>query len=187
MYKQTLTSVTLGAFTALLMTVTPVCAQDSSTHMDTGTQKMMSAGDTTFAMKAAQGGMAEVKLGQLAVDKASNPDVKAFGQRMVDDHTKLNDQMKQIASEENMTLPTDIDAKDQATYDRLSKMSGAAFDKAYMKDMVKDHEMDIKEFQKEANSGKDPKVKNLASTALPILQSHLQQAKETSGKLGGGI
>jgi len=159
---------------------------NANQHMDNGTQKMMSSADTMFAMKAAQGGMAEVKLGQLAADKASNPDVKQFGQRMVDDHTKANDQLKSICSAENMTPPTDIGAKDQATYDKLSKLSGATFDKAYMKDMVKDHEMDIKEFQKEANSGKDPQLKQFASTTLPILQSHLQMAKGTESKVSGG-
>ena len=173
-----------GIVAALSLTALPACAQDSSQHMDTGSQKMLSSADTTFAMKAAQGGMAEVKFGQLAVEKASNPDVKAFGQKMVDDHTKLNDQMKQVASAENMTLPTDIDGKDQAAYDKLSKLSGADFDKAYIKGMVKDHSTDVKEFQKEANGGKDPQLKQLASTALPILQSHLQMAKETEAKLG---
>jgi putative membrane protein len=177
-------SVATALFAAVLLAAVPVCAQNSSPHMDTGSQKMLSSADTAFAMKAAQGGMAEVKLGQLAVEKASSPDVKAFGQKMVDDHTKLNDQMKQVATTENMTLPTDIDAKDQAEYDKLSKLSGAEFDKAYMKSMVKDHTEDVKEFQKEANSGKDPQLKHLASTALPILQSHLQMAKETEAKLG---
>ena len=96
-----------GVFAVCLFSAVPVCAQESSSqHMDTGAKKMMSSGDTTFAMKAAQGGMAEVKLGQLAVDKAGNADVKQFGQKMVDDHTKLNDQMKQVASAQNMTLPT---------------------------------------------------------------------------------
>ena len=155
-------------------------------HLDNGAQKMMNSGDTMFAMKAAQGGMAEVKLGQLAVDKASNPDVKEFGQRMIDDHTKANDQLKSICSAENMTPPADIDAKDQATYDKLSKLSGAAFDKAYIKDMVKDHEMDIKEFQREANSGKDAQLKQFASTTLPTLQSHLQMAKSAESKVSGG-
>jgi putative membrane protein len=184
MTTQKIVSAAGGLLAACLFSVVPVCAQDSSQHMDTGAKKMMSSGDTTFAMKAAQGGMAEVKLGQLAVDKAGSPDVKTFGQRMVDDHSKLNDQMKQVASAENMTLPTDLDAKDQATYDKLSKLSGAEFDKAYMRDMVKDHETDIKEFQKEANTGKDPQLKQLASTALPILQSHLQMAKDCEAKVG---
>lgn len=182
--KLTFSSATVAAFAGLLFTAGAVQAQtDASQHMDTGTQKMMNSADTTFAMKAAQGGMAEVKLGQLAADKASNPDVKAFGQKMVDDHTKANDQLKSVAGNENMTLPTDINAKDQAEYDKLSKLSGADFDKAYMKNMVKDHEMDVKDFQKEANSGKDPQLKSFASTTLPILQSHLQMAKETQAKV----
>jgi putative membrane protein len=179
------TSLALTAFAGLFVCAFGMEAQNSANqHMDNGTQKMMSSADTTFAMKAAQGGMAEVKLGQLAVEKASNPDVKAFGQRMVDDHGKANDQLKSVASAEGMTLPTDLNAKDQSEYQKLSQLSGAAFDKAYMKGMVKDHEMDIKDFQKEANNGKDPQLKSFASTTLPILQSHLQMAKDTEGKLG---
>jgi putative membrane protein len=185
--KPTKLSVTLTACAGLLLGGSVLYGQNTANqHMDNGTQKMMNSGDTAFAMKAAQGGMAEVKLGQLAVDKASNPDVKAFGQRMIDDHSKANDQLKSICSGENMTPPADLDAKDQATYDRLSKLSGPAFDKAYMKDMVKDHEMDIKEFQKEANSGKDPQLKQFAQTTLPILQSHLSDAKSTEAKVMGG-
>jgi putative membrane protein len=184
MYSRKITLAAMGTFTALLLAGCPLCAQqDSSQHMDTGTKQMMTSGDTAFAMKAAQGGMAEVKLGQLAVDKASNPDVKAFGQRMIDDHTKANDQLKSIASNQNMTLPTDLNAKDQAEYDKLSKLSGAEFDKAYMRNMVKDHEMDIKEFQKEANSGKDPQLKSFASSTLPILQTHLQMARDAEAKV----
>src|SRR5579885_1157926 len=87
--------------------------------------------DDMFAKKAAEGGMAEVELGKLAADKGTSPDVKAFGQRMVDDHTKANDQLKSVASQENIALPTDINAKDKAEKDRLSKLSGAAFDRAY--------------------------------------------------------
>ena len=75
----------------------------------------LTSADSTFATKAAQGGMAEVKLGQLAKDHASNQAVKDFGQRMIDDHSKANDQMKSIASKNGITLPADIDAKDQAT------------------------------------------------------------------------
>lgn len=183
MFIRTSNLAVTGAFAALLLAC-PVYAQDSSQHMDTGTQKMMSSADTTFAMKAAQGGMAEVKMGQLAVDKASSPDVKAFGQRMVDDHSKANDKLKSICASQNMTPPTDLDAKDQTEYDKLSKMSGADFDKAYMKGMVMDHQMDIKEFQKEAKMGKDPQLKQFASDTLPTLQSHLEQAKSTAAKVG---
>ena len=158
--------------------------QRQGDHMDMGAKQMQSP-DANFAIKAAQGGMAEVKLGQLATEKASDPDVKAFGQQMVDDHTKANDKLKEVAKGENITLPTDLDRKHKATYDKLSKLSGADFDRAYVKDMVKDHEEDVKEFQKEANKGKNDKIKGFASETLPVLQSHLDKIKTIQGKLGG--
>ncbi len=153
------------------------------TRMDTGAEKMMKSADATFAMKAAQGGMAEVKLGQLAVQKAGNPEVKSFGQKMIDDHSKANDELKSAAAKDNMTLPTTLGAKDQALYNKLSSLSGADFDKAYMKAMVKDHEEDIKEFQKEASKGTNPGIRNFASTTLPTLQEHLQLAKSAEQKV----
>lgn len=134
--------------------------------------------DEMFAKKAAQGGMAEVKMGQLAAEKGSNEAVKKFGQRMVDDHTKANDELKDIASKENITLPTDLDAKDQAICDRLSKLSGEAFDKAYARDMVRDHQKDVAEFKREANSGKDDAIKGFASKTLPTLEDHLKEARQ---------
>ena len=143
----------------------------------------MNAADHKFATDAAEGGMAEVQLGQLAVSKASNPDVKNFGQRMIDDHGKANDQLKSTASGMGLTLPTSIGAKNQATYDRLNKLSGAAFDKAYMQDMVRDHEADVKEFEHESQSGSDAALKSFASQTLPTLQEHLRMAKETEAKL----
>ena len=145
----------------------------------------LASADTTFATKAAQGGMAEVKLGNLAKDHASSDAVKKFGQRMVDDHTKANDELKSIASKKGISLPSDIDAKDQATYDRLSKLNGAAFDKAYMADMVKDHRTDIAEFQREANGGQDPDLKAFAGKTLPTLQDHLKEAETTDREVRG--
>ncbi len=156
-------------------------------QQDTGSNQMMKSPDAKFAMKAAQGGMAEVQLGQLATQKASSPDVKAFGQQMVDDHTKANDQLKQAAAQEKMSLPTTMDPKDQALYSKLQGMSGPQFDKAYMKAMVKDHKEDVKQFQKEADKGKNSQIKNFASQTLPILQSHLSKAESIeSGAANGG-
>jgi putative membrane protein len=139
--------------------------------------------DSNFLTKAAQGGMAEVKLGQLAAEKASNPDVKQFGQQMADDHGKANDELKQLASSKGVTLPSDIGAKQQATYDRLSKLNGAEFDKAYMADMVKDHREDLKEFRRESKSGSDPDVKSWATKTLPTLEHHMQMAESTNAKV----
>jgi putative membrane protein len=142
-------------------------------------------GDAHFAKEAAQGGMAEVKLGQLAEEKGSSASVKSFGKRMVDDHSKAGDKLKEVASRESITLPNDLSAKDQATYDRLSKLNGAAFDRAYARDMVKDHETDVAAFQKEANGGKTDSLKSFASETLPTLQDHLKQAKEMMKNVGG--
>jgi putative membrane protein len=142
-------------------------------------------GDAHFAKEAAQGGMAEVKLGQLAQEKGSSDSVKSFGKRMVDDHSKAGDKLKEVASRESITLPTDISAKDQATYGRLSKLNGAAFDRAYARDMVKDHETDVAAFQREANAGKSNSLKSFASETLPTLQDHLKQAKEMMKTVGG--
>lgn|SRR6267154_1484853 len=148
-------------------------------HQETASKPArIAASDTQFAKKAAQGGMAEVKMGQLAQDKGTSNSVKKFGQRMVEDHTKAGDELKKAAAQENITLPNDVSAQDQATYDALSKLSGAAFDRAYARDMVKDHEEDIADFNKEASGGQKPALKDFASQTLPTLQGHLKQAKE---------
>jgi len=122
--------------------------------------------------------MAEVKLGQLAEEKGSSPAVKNFGRRMVQDHSKANNELKDVTSKENIPLPNEMDKSDQATYDRLSKLSGDAFDRAYARDMVKDHSKDVSEFQKEAKNGKDESIKNFAAQTLPTLQNHLDQARQ---------
>jgi putative membrane protein len=142
----------------------------------------LSAADQNFVKKAAEGGMAEVELGKLATEKASSDDVKKFGQRMVDDHGKANDQLKQIASQKGVNVPSDLDAKDKALKDRLSKLSGAEFDRAYMKNMVHDHTKDVAEFRKESKSAKDNDLKNFASQTLPTLEDHLKQAKSIAPK-----
>lgn len=141
--------------------------------------------DNKFAMEAAHGGAAEVMMGKLAQEKAADPDVKAFGELMVHDHTQVNNNLMQVAQAQNMTLPTTPNAKQQAEYQKLSAMSGPAFDKAYVKNQVKDHEEDIKEFTKESQDGKDPQIKQLAAQTLPILQGHLDKAKALEAKMNG--
>jgi putative membrane protein len=154
--------------------------QDSTTqdNTDTNSANTKSSADENFAKKAAEGGMAEVKLGQLAEEKGSSPTVKNFGRRMVQDHSKANNELKDVTSKENIPLPNEMDKSDQATYDRLSKLSGDAFDRAYARDMVKDHSKDVSEFQKEAKNGKDESIKNFAAQTLPTLQNHLDQARQ---------
>ena len=153
--------------------------QSASSDRNTAGAGNLSAADKSFVTKAAQGGLAEVKLGELAQQNASDDAVKQFGKRMVDDHSKANDQLKSLAEQKSVTLPTDLDAKDKATYDRLSAMKGESFDRAYMRDMVKDHTKDVAEFRKESKTAKDSDLKNFASQTLPTLEEHLKLAKST--------
>jgi putative membrane protein len=134
--------------------------------------------DIEFVLDAAKGGMAEVELGKLAADHARSDEVKKFAQRMVDDHSKENDQLKSIAEAKGIRMPQDIEAKDKALMNRLQKLNGAAFDRAYMQAMVGDHVKDVNEFKKESNAGRDPQVKQFASSTLPTLEEHLQQARQ---------
>jgi putative membrane protein len=129
------------------------------------------------------GGMEEVELGQLAAQKASSPEVKNFGQHMVDDHSKANDQLKQLAAQKGVTLPASMSASQKQDMNKLSKLSGAAFDSAYVSMMVKDHKKDVAEFQKEAKSGKDSDVKSWASTTLPTLEDHLKMVQGISSSM----
>ena len=134
--------------------------------------------DKKFAKDAAVGGMTEVELGKLATQKASSDAVKQFGQKMVDDHTKANDQLKEIAGKESITIPDALDSKHQSRINKLSKLSGAEFDKAYVKDQLKDHEQDVSEFQREAQNGTDPGIKQFAAATLPTLEEHLKMVKD---------
>ena len=131
----------------------------------------LSVKDKTFMKKAAKGGMMEVTMGTVAEQKAQSEDVKSFGKRMVTDHGKANDELKSIAKQKGVKLPT----KESTT-----KWSS---DKAYMDAMVKDHEKDLAEFKEEANSGSDPDVKKFADETAKMVQEHLDLAKETQGKL----
>jgi len=140
--------------------------------------------DWEFFKEAAQGGMTEVTLGQMAANKAESETVKSFGQRMVTDHEKANQELKELAVAENVTLPTEMSADEKALQEKLSGLSGTEFDKAYMEEMLKDHKKDISVFQEEAQQGKDPEVKNWAEKTLPTLQEHYTLAQTASSKIG---
>ena len=121
--------------------------------------------------------MAEVELGKLAAEKSSNAQVKAFGQRMVTDHGAANDSLKSVASTKQIPVSSALDAKHKATYDRLSKLSGAAFDRAYVADMLMDHKQDVAAFRREIKSGKDADIKAWASNTLPTVEDHLKNVQ----------
>jgi putative membrane protein len=147
-------------------------------------QSNLSSSDRSFMQKASEGGMAEVQLGQLAEQKASSQGVKDFGKRMVADHSEAGNKLKGIADNKSVSLAGSLDAKDKALYDRLSGLSGPAFDREYMRAMVRDHKTDVAAFQREANSGRDQDVKSFASSTLPTLQDHLRQAEQVQSSLG---
>jgi len=156
----------------------PLVSQAAGTSSSATVGKnSLSSSDRTFIEKAAQGGLAEVELGKLAAQKAENAQVKQFGQQMTDDHSKANAKLEQIAANKGVTLPKSMDASSRREYDKLEKLSGAAFDREYMKTMVSDHEKDVKSFQSEEKSAKDADVKNFAETTLPTLEEHLKLAK----------
>jgi len=167
-----------------LLTV-PALAQNSGSDADSGKTSAqsarggnLSASDALFMKKAAEGNKAEVELGQMAEQNASSEAVKSFGKRMMKDHGQASEQLESIAGKLGVTLPNKVNAKDQATKDRLEKLSGNEFDQAYMRDMVKDHTKDVAEFQKAASSASNPDVKSFAEQTLPTLQSHLKEARQ---------
>ena len=141
--------------------------------------------DTDFVNTVAMDGMAEVALGRLAVQKAKSPEVKQFAQRMVADHSKANVELKQLASNKNVTLPAEPNAQQKADKDRLSKLSGADFDREYMTMMTAGHDKAVAAFEDESRNGKESDVKAWSSKTLPTLREHQTLAKQIAAKVGG--
>lgn len=158
-------------------------SKPSDMHQDMSMK--VSNTDKSFVMKAAAGGMAEVELGNLALKQASSNEVKQFAQRMIDDHGKANQELKQYADSKSITLPAAMGDSHKKLFDKLSKLSGAAFDREYMNEMLKDHEKDVALFERESKSGKDAELKAWVDKTLPTLREHLQLARDTSAKVGG--
>lgn len=139
----------------------------------------------SFMREAAQSGMAEVMLGNLALQKSENEQIKTFAQQMVADHTAANGELATLAQSKSVTLPTETDAKHKSAMDKLGGMSGMDFDKAFMKQMVKDHEAAVKLFSRESERGTDADTKAFAAKTLPTLQNHLQMARTLNGSVKG--
>jgi putative membrane protein len=140
--------------------------------------------DATFVKKAADGGMAEVTLAKLAQEKASSADVKSFAAKLEKDHSQANDELKEVASKKNITLPAGPSKNHQALHDKLAKLSGAEFDKAYVAAMLDDHQKDVREFSRVASGSGDADVKAFAAKTLPTLKDHLQQVQDLSKTIG---
>jgi putative membrane protein len=142
----------------------------------------VSQDDREFMTKAAQGGLLEVELGRRADERGAAPEVKAFGDRMVADHTKANRELADLASRKGVTLPTRLDAKGEKKLDDLSKLTGQKFDREYVDSMVDDHKEDVDEFAKEAKDANDPALRDWTAKTLPTLQEHLRMAEDAKAK-----
>ena len=143
--------------------------------------------DESFYKKAAEGGMAEVELGQLAQSKGTSQAVKDFGAMMVKDHSAANDQLKTLASSKGIDLPGGPSIGQKTTKGKLEVLSGDTFDKSYIKGMVKDHKEDIKEFEHEAKYGQDADAKSFAATTLPTLRAHLDKIESIASSAGVAV
>jgi len=164
----------VACLAAFISTSSPANAAEKST---------VSTADTAFVMKAAQGGMTEVQLGQLAADKGTSQDVKDFGSKMVVDHGKANDELKSIAISKGITIPDKLDAKHQAMVDKQTGLSGTAFDKAYVAAMVKGHKETDALFTKEASSGQDADIKAFAAKTDATVKMHLTMIQDIQSKM----
>jgi putative membrane protein len=137
-----------------------------------------------FAMRAAEGGMFEVKTAQLAQQKASSQEVKNLAKKIEQDHTTANNELMAIAKQKNITLPTDLKGECQDKYEALQKLDGPTFDEAYVSCLLTDHLKDIMMFNKEAKSGTDADIKQFASKTVPTLREHLTHTATVAQSLG---
>ncbi|WP_291910405.1 DUF4142 domain-containing protein [Chitinophaga sp. CB10] len=151
-------------------------AQTDSAQQINEAVKPVDDKSSEFAVKAANGGLLEVAMGKLAQEKATNPRVKEFGNMMVNDHTKANDELKALATSKNITLPASLNPEDQKHIDELAKKSGKDFDKEYMKMMVDDHDHDVKAFEDASKDLTDADLKAFATNTLPTLKAHQDSA-----------
>lgn len=135
-----------------------------------------------FYSNAAQGGMAEVELSKLALQKSQNAEIKKFADMMVSDHGKANAELKTLAAKKNVVLPTEMSSSHKSTMEDLSKLSGAEFDKEYISVMVKDHETTVELFEDNTDNS-DADIKGFATKTLPTLRSHLQMIKDIQSKM----
>lgn len=157
-------------------------AQTSSGSASAGA---LSGADRKFAMMVAQTDLAEIQVGNLALQKSSDPQVKQIAQRLVDDHTKTSDALKQIATSKGLTVPTETDSKHKALETKLQGESGKDFDKDFLSANSSDHHKVIQAFEKESSYGQDSDLKQFAAKFLPVIKEHstmIDQAKGGSGQ-----
>jgi putative membrane protein len=156
---------------------------DRTTDKKVQMEKKNNANDNSFVRKAASGGIMEVELGRYAKDNAYSQEVKNFGDMMVTEHSKANEELMDILKNANMNVDEKMLPEHQQHVNKMTKMKGAEFDKAYMKMMVEDHKKDVKEFEKASKNERNTEVKNWAANTLPVLKQHLQKAQEINNNV----
>jgi putative membrane protein len=167
---------TLGmAALAIMAGASTLMGADASTQ---GLRGQLAESDYKFVKDTARGGTTEVQLGELAKQKAVSPAVRGFGERMVADHSKANEELQQIVTRKGATPPTSLSHKENSELERLQKLSGKDFDKAYANLMVTDHKKDVKEFQDAARDLKDSDLRAFAQKTLGTLEQHYGMAKQ---------
>ena len=142
--------------------------------------------DKKFATMVAQTDLAEIQVGNMALQKSNDPQVKQIAQKLVDDHTKTSTAMKEIAAKKGMTVPTETDSKHKALATKLQGESGKDFDKDFLAANSKDHHKVVAAFQKESTDGKDPDIKQFATQFLPAIQEHTTMIDQVSKGQGAG-
>ncbi|WP_293787122.1 DUF4142 domain-containing protein [uncultured Pedobacter sp.] len=158
-------------------------AKDTTTNAAATGGIAVDEADAKFTTEAAVGGMAEVELGKMALEKSSNPQVKEFATMMVKDHGMANTELMAIAKQKNITLPTTVDDEHKKKMEDLSKKTGADFDKAYVSAMVDGHKSTLKLMEDESKDGKDADLKAFATKTTPIVQSHLQMINKINDSM----
>ncbi|MEP6922568.1 MAG: DUF4142 domain-containing protein [bacterium] len=175
----------LGLVSMAMLLITPSSANAQDKMGMKSGMGMMSSMDQKFMMMAAQGGMSEIEMARLALQKSSNDAVKQYAQKMIDDHTMAGDELKQLASAKGVMLSMDAD-RQMAMMAKMQKMSSMEFDMMYVKDAgVKAHQDMEKLFMRESMSGKDMEAKAFAAKTLPTVRMHLQMARELMMNMKG--
>lgn len=185
--SSTETSISDSTMSSTTMDSPMTSSTDAMNKMDTmnnnsGTA-MVGDDERNFVKEAATGGMMEVELGKMAADKGKNQQVKDFGNMMVTDHSKANDNLKDIASKKNIDVPASLTEDQRKDVDKLSKKSGSDFDKAYVDMMVDDHKKDVNAFKKASGKLTDNDLKTFATNTLPTLQKHLDAIQNIKTKM----
>lgn len=170
--------------TKLMLALAGCAALAVSPALFAQSKSALAGQDMKYFRQLAQGNMAEVEAGKAAQKKASSDEVKKFAAQMVEDHGRMLEEQKQMAKKKNAHLPRSAGKEHQAGLKKLQQASGERFDQAYMDDMVKDHEKDLKLVQEAQKNVKDPELKAAVEKAVPVIQKHLEMAKQISQKSG---